>query len=189
MTAYDMPISLEIGGVGYSIRYGWRAVVDVLIACNDPDLAEYPQLHAEVILRIMYPDCDKIPAEHLQEALQKACEFIDCGQRDDGTPKPKMIDWEQDAPLIIPEINKVSGQEIRLDPNIHWWTVFGWFMGIGDGLLASVLHIRKKMIQGKKLDDWEKEFFRENSDICRLKSPCTPVSNDLLTDLVRWMEG
>jgi hypothetical protein len=98
----------------------------------------------------------------LQEAIQKASEFIDCRQKPDGTRKKKTMDWIQDADLIIPAINTVAKREVRADPNIHWWTFFGWFMGVGDGLLASVLHVRSKKAKGKKLEKWEKEFYDAN---------------------------
>lgn len=171
MNAYDLPTSLIVGGVGFPIRYGWRAILDALSACSDPELDDATK--AECLLTIIYPDWSKIPPECYQEAIDQACKFIDCGQIEDDKPTPKMIDWEQDAPVIIPEINKVAGREVRLDPNIHWWTFFGWFMGIGDGLLASVLHIRKKKAKRQKLEKWEKEFYNENKSLIDIRVPET----------------
>lgn len=171
MITYDLPTSLTIGEVAYQIRYDWRAVLDILIACADPELDDAGK--AECVIKIFYPNWEEIPDHLLAEACDKACEFIDCGQKDDGKPKPKMIDWEQDAGIIVPEINKVAGREIRLDPNIHWWTFFGWFMGIGDGLLASVLHIRQKKAKHKKLEKWEQEFYNANKALIDMKAPET----------------
>lgn len=187
MNAYDLPTSLEIGGVGYSIRYNWRAVLDILMAYNDPDLD--PEAQTMVMLQILYPAWYRIPPEHIEEAIRKGCDFIDAGQKDDGKPKPKMIDWEQDASIIIPEINKVAGREIRLSPDIHWWTFLGWFMGIGDGLLASVLHIRQKKAKGQKLEKWEQEFYNENQALCDLKQPYTPDQMSVIEDIKNWMNG
>ena len=187
MNAYDLPTSLTIGGVGFDIRWNWRAILDILIAYNDPELDEHGQVL--VLLQIFYPRFCEIPEEHLEEAVAKACEFIDCGQRDDGKPTPKMIDWEQDAAIIIPEINKVAGREIRLDPNIHWWTFMGWFMGIGDGLLASVLHVRQKLSNGKKLEQWEQEFYKANWAICDLKHPYTSQDQALVNEIMEWLNG
>lgn len=169
MSAYDLPSSLNIGGRDYSIRSGWRHILKILEACSDPEASE--RVKARVTLKIFYPEWKRIPLCFIEEALEKACQFIDCGHRSDGTIKPKMIDWGQDAPIIIPEINKVARMEIRIDPDIHWWTFFGWFMGIGDGLLASVLCIRKKKAMHKKLDRWEEEFYRENKSLVDLKYP------------------
>lgn len=185
MNAYDLPTSLTIGGVGYAIRYSWRAVLDALIACADPALDD--QGKAECVLKIIYPAWQKIPPEHIQEALEKACEFIDCGQKDDGKPKPKMIDWEADAPIIIPEINKVACREVRTNPNVHWWTFFGWFMGIGDGLLASVLHIRQKKAQHKKLEKWEQEFYNANKAVIDMRQPDTDEIKAEKESILKWL--
>ena len=144
--------------------------MDIFIALNDPELDEYGKMDA--MIQILYPDWKDIPAECIQEAIDKACEFIDCGKiPEDDKPKPRMIDWQQDAPLIIPEINKIARMEVRANPDIHWWTFFGWFMGIGEGLFGSVLHIRQKKAKGKKLDKWEQEYYRENKALIDLQKP------------------
>lgn len=185
MNAYDLPTSLTIGEVEYRIRYNWRAILDILCACADPELDE--QTKALCLLQIFYPDWDKIPADRLEEACNKACEFIDCGQKNDGKPKPKMIDWTQDAPIIIPEINKVAGKEVRTDPNIHWWTFFGWFMGIGEGLLASVLHVRGKKARHKKLEKWEQEFYNANKAIVDMMAPETDEIRQEKENILKWL--
>lgn len=187
MNAYDLPTSLTIGGVGFPIRFGWRAIVDILMACSDPELDD--ETKAVVMLQIFYPDWKNIPGSHLQDAIEQACSFIDCGQKDDGKPKPKMIDWAQDAPIIIPEVNKVASREVRIDPNIHWWTFFGWFMGIGDGILANVLNIRQKLRKGDKLDKWEREYYEENRAMCDLEQPNTAEENSIIQFISDWLKG
>lgn len=159
----------------------------MLMACSDPELDD--EAKAAVLLQIIYPGWREIPESNIQEALEKACAFIDCGQKDDGKPKPKMIDWEQDAPIIIPEVNKVAGREIRLDPNIHWWTFFGWFMGIGEGILSNVLHIRQKLRKGEKLEKWEREYYNENKAMCDLDRPHTAEENEIIEFIMKWLEG
>lgn len=183
--SYDLPTELNIGGEIFEIRYGWRAVMDILTAMNDPDLDE--QGKALVMLQIMYPDWEKIPPEHMEEAMQKACDFIDCGQKDDGKQKPKMLDWEQDAEIIIPEINKVAGREVRLDPNIHWWTFWGWFMSIGEGLFSEVLNIRQKKAKGKKLETYEREFYNENRSIIDMKKPETEEEREEKENMMKYL--
>lgn len=170
MSAYDLPTSLTVGGVGYKIRYNWRCVLDILQACQDPELDESAKTF--VMLHNLYPDWESIPREHIAEACQKACEFIDCGQHSDpDAPKPKLIDWQQDAAIIMPEINKIAGREIRHDPAVHWWTFFGWFLGIGEGLFASVLSIRQKKSKHKKLEKYEEEFYKANRSVVDIKVP------------------
>lgn len=185
MTAYDLPVSVRIGGKEYPIRYQWRAILDILDACADPELDD--QHRAMAMLQIFYPDWEDIPTEYLNEACKMACEFIDCGQRDDGKPKPKTIDWQQDAALIIPEVNKVAGREIRLDPSIHWWTFFGWFMGIGEGVFANVLHIRQKKAKHKKLEKWEQDFYNANRGIVDLRSRETEEEREAKDNILKWL--
>ena len=168
-SAWEFPTSLNVGGIDYEIRTDYRAVLDLLTALNDPDLTDTdPQITAymqsRVILEIMYPDCDNIPAEHIQEALDKVSEFIDMGISDD-RKKPKTMDWEQDAPILIPAINKVLNCEIRAQKYIHWWTFLGAYMEIGESLFSNVIHIRQKKAKGKKLEKWELDFYKENKSL------------------------
>lgn len=161
--------------------------MDILSACNDPDLDE--ETKAFTMLQIFYPEWRKIPPDCIQEAIDKAVDFIDCGNSEDGSPKPKLMDWDQDASLIVPEINKVAGKEIRATPDIHWWTVMGWFMAIEGGLFGNVLSIRKKIRNGEKLEKWEREFFNENISICVLKQPLSQDQQNEINDIIEWMKG
>lgn len=169
MNVWNFPTSLNIGGVEYGIRTDYRVVLDLLMALNDPELSDSDNkmsayMQSRVILEIMFPDWDNIPQEHIQEALDKVAEFIDMGIGDD-SKKPKTMDWEQDAPIIIPAINKVLNKEIRAEKYMHWWTFLGAYMEIGEGLFSNVIHIRQKKAKGKKLEKWEQEFYKENKSL------------------------
>lgn len=163
MIGYSLPKSVQVDGADYPIRTDFRAVLDVLVAMNDPELDSRAKTF--VLLKIMFPNLENIPQEHLEECCKKVCKFIDCGQEDDGKPRPKMIDWEQDAPIIIPAINSVAHTEIRALPELHWWTFFGYFMEIRESLLSSVLNIRNKLYKHKKLEKNEQEFYKENKSL------------------------
>ena len=69
MTAYELPTSLNISGVDFSIRTDFRVIIDILIAMNDPELDE--QAKAVVMLQILFEDWQSIPVECLDEACQK----------------------------------------------------------------------------------------------------------------------
>ena len=169
-SAWDFPTSLNVGGIDYEIRTDYRAVLDVLTALNDPDLTDADDtmtayMQSQVIMQIMFPNYEEIPQEHIQEALDKVIEFIDMGVSDD-RKKPKTMDWEQDAPILIPAINKVLNCEIRAQKYIHWWTFLGAYMEIGESLFSSIVNIRQKLAKpGEKLDKWEKEFYKENKSL------------------------
>lgn len=185
MDRWSLPKTLNVGGKDYPIRYQFGAILDILSAYNDPELDNEEK--AEVMLTILYPDCREIPQEHIPEAVQKACAFIDCGQKDEGKPKPKLIDWDQDADIIIPAINHVAGVEVRADPDIHWWTFWGFFMSIGDSLFSSVLHIRRKKASRKKLEKWEEEFYRENKSLIDMKTPATEEIKEEKLNILKFL--
>lgn len=170
--SWRLPESLEVGGSIFRIRTDFRDILTIFEAFNDPDLPDFAK--TEVMLRIMYPDIEKIPKENLNEAVKKGMEFINHGVDDDGKPKPRLMDWEQDADLIIPAINKVASiGDVRSVKYLHWWTFLGYYMEIGDGLFTQVLNIRHKRMKGKKLEKWEKEFAAENKSLINLKKRLT----------------
>lgn len=175
--AWSFPTSLNIGGVNYEIRTDYRVVLDLFTALNDPELQDQSEeltayAQTQCILQIMFPQCDDIPEKHIQEALQKVSEFIDMGIRDE-RKKPKTMDWEQDAPIIIPAVNKILNTEIRAQNYIHWWTFLGAYMEIGESLYSTVIDIRQKKQKHKKLEKWEEEFYRENKSLVDLKEKYT----------------
>ena len=164
--SWRLPESLDIGGSSFRIRTDFRDILKIFEAYNDPDLTIEEKTY--VMMKIMYPGFDDIPADLLQEAADKAMEFINQGQEDD-RKKPQVMDWEQDADILIPAINKVAGCEVRALEYLHWWTFLGYYMEIGDSLFSQVVSIRYKRAHGKKLEQWERDFEKENSSIVRLK--------------------
>lgn len=185
MSRWSLPKTLNVGGTEYHIRYQFGAVLDVLTAYSDTALEEDEK--AEIMLRVIFPNYADIPQEHISEAIAKACEFIDCGSKSDGKPKPKVMDWNQDAELIIPAINSVAGVEVRENPDMHWWTFWGYFMAIGDSLFSNVIHIRKKKASGKKLEKWEEEFYRDNKSMIDLKSPESEEIKAEKENILKWL--
>lgn len=172
-SAWDFPTSLNVGGVDYEIRTDYRVVLDLFAALSDPELTDLDEqmtsyMQSQVIMQIMFPDCDNIPHEHWQEALNKVSEFIDMGITED-SKNPKTMDWEQDAPILIPAINRVLNCEIRAQKYIHWWTFLGAYMEIGESLFSNVIHIRQKKATGKKLEKWEQDFYKENKSLIDFK--------------------
>ena len=175
MYAWDLPTSLEVDGREYEIRTDYRVILDILAAMNDPEIFEpgmtEEEKNAEQVmtrLQILYIDFDIMPPENWQEAAKKACDFIDCGIKGDDKPKPRTMDWEQDAPIIAPEVSKVAGRDIRIGET-HWWEFFGYYMGIGEGVFNTIVSIREKRRKGKKLEKWEQEFYRNNKALVNLK--------------------
>ena len=162
MNKWTLPASLKVGGADFEIRTDFRIVLGIFKWLKKDDLPEAARF--SIVLKALYVDVDKIRQEDIDEALAKAFEFMAGGRdevADDDTHKPQLVDWEKDADIIIPAINKVAGYDVR-GQKLHWWTFLSMYSEIGEGTFATVVGIRNKMAHGKKLDDFEKEFLREN---------------------------
>ena len=186
MNAYDLPTSLRIGEVDFPINAGWRNMIDIFMEIRNPQHNQSTK--TAIMLCKLFPNWKDIPSELIPEAIEKARDFMDCGIKNEERKKPRSVDWEQDAPLIIPAVNKVyGGTDIRLHPDIHWWTFFGWYMSITDSLFSTVLHIRQKKIKGKKLEKWEEEFYRENRKMVDFTEPETDEIRIEKENLLKWL--
>ena len=167
---YYLPRALEFGGRSWPIRTDYRVILSILAAAGDPNLSDREK--AYVCLHNLYEDFTDIPADQLQAAYDAAMGFIDRGG--DGEAGPRTMDWEQDAPLIFPAINRTAGFEVRAAEYLHWWTFVGFFMEIGrDTTCATVFSLRQKKSRGKKLEKWEREYWSSNAGICRLRPRLT----------------
>jgi hypothetical protein len=160
-----LPQQAVFGGVTYPIHSDYRDILEIFSYFEDPDLTE--QLKWRIALALFYEG--EIPREHLQEAMENLAEFMKGGRQDTEKPAPKLLDWEQDAGVIVAEVNKVACQEIRALPYVHWWTFLSWFHGIGEGQLSLLVGIREKLRKGKKLEPHEKEYYREHKAQVDLK--------------------
>lgn len=187
MNGYSLPMTLEVNGKEYEIRTDFRAILDVLASQRDPDLDA--QAKAVVLLKIMFPKWYEIPRDGLEEAVNKAIEFIDCGvEADKDKQKPQLVDWEQDAPMIVSAVNRVAHTEVRQLEYLHWWTFFSYYMEIGEGLFSQVVSIRSKKAKHKKLEKYEQEFYRENKKLVDIKKPLTEEEKAQDDAMRAWFE-
>ena len=184
MSGWDLPRSVTVCGRPYPVCSDYRDVLEVIAGLNDPDMPD--SLRYRVALELFYEDSyPDIPPEDLQEAAEQMMWFINCGEADtDPTPRPQLIDWEQDRLLIVADINKTAGTEVRALPYLHWWTFAAYFSAIGEGRLSAVVGIREKLRTGQTLDEWERKYLRENPSVVQLKTRYTRAEEDLLNDLL-----
>lgn len=165
---YTLPSSIFINGQEFSIRErgDFRMVLDCFEALNDLELTK--QMRVLTALLIFYEDFNSFEdiqkhSNDVEELVEKMMLFFNLDQKDSGkSVNYKLIDWQQDAPMICSAINKVAGKEIRAEEYIHWWTFLGYYMAIGESALSTVVGIRNKIVKGKKLEKHEQEFRREN---------------------------
>lgn len=176
---YELPTTVTINNTEYAIRNkaDYRVVLDVIASFEDSELTEEERVLVALI--IFYEQIDTIEqltqefsdVDSLDEAVRQMMFFISCNDTDVGyNTKHKVVDWIQDEQLIVSAVNNVAQTEIRALPYLHWWTFIGYYMAIGDSPLATVVSIRNKVARGKKLDDVERDFKRENPQYFRWKS-------------------
>ena len=172
MTAWDLPLSLEVGGRAYRVNADYRDMLDLMARLNGPEEDERTRLY--IALALFYEDLAQMPQEDYGEAVRRMFWFIN-GGRDEAParPQPKVIDWEQDGSLIVADVNRVAGCEVRSLQFCHWWTFLAWFQGIGEGQLSTVVSIREKRRRGKKLEAWEREFYQEHREMVDFKKRYT----------------
>lgn len=161
MSGWDLPQTIEIAGKEYRINADYRDILQIIDILNDPEMPEPTKLY--VSANLFFDDFDQLPKNAYEEAIRQLMLFINCGEEETDTgPKPKTIDWGQDRQMIISDINKAAGMEVRAVPFLHWWTFISYFGAIGEGRLSTVVAIREKKRKGKKLDDWEREYYQEH---------------------------
>lgn len=178
---WSLPQSVFVNDMEIPIRTDFRVVLDLLTAMSDPDMEgetkeETDEIKAMLMLEIMVPDYKNLDSEIIMDVLKAISEFIDMNvedEIDDSKPRPKTMDWQQDARLIIPAVNKVVGHEIRSEQYMHWWTFLSAYLEIGESTFSHILAIRQKKAKGKKLEKWELDFIRENKNLVLLKEKKT----------------
>lgn len=163
---YDIPTRVKIDGQSYAIQNqgDYRMVLDCFVALNDTELTEEERIFASLI--IFYKKFKKLSdlnKVNIKEAVRQMFLFFNCGNDfEDERKLPKLINWEKDSQIISSAINKVSGQEIRNIPYMHWWTFMGYYLSIGQSVLSQVVGIRYKLSRGEKLEKWERKFQQDN---------------------------
>lgn len=167
---YELPTTIDIGDKVCQIRDNgdYRMVLDCFIVLQDLELADnYERILSALI--IFYEDLDidtalRLSEDEIQERVKKMYEFFECGQDTTYANKNdyKLMDWKQDAQLVVSAINNVAGKEVREEEYLHWWTFMGYYMSIGESAFSTIVSIRYKIITGKKLEKHERDFKNEN---------------------------
>lgn len=163
------PVTAEIGGVMYALHTDFRDVIDIIVKLQDPDAGQTER--AVVAMTLFYDAYDTIPDSNKGEALRYLLWFLSGGEDEDekARPKPRLMDWQQDAGMIAAGIAKACGQDVRMAPYLHWWSFLAFYACIGEGTFHTVVGIRAKKAKGKKLEQWEQEYYRENKAAVELR--------------------
>ena len=164
-----LPQSLSINGKDYDINSDYRNILIICEAFSDNELTDHEK--AYICMKRLFKFPESIPQGDLQEAVEKAFWFVGGGDIPKSEPsRVKLIDWKHDESIIFPAVNKVVGCEVRSVSYMHWWTFIGCFGEIGEGLFSTVMNIRHKKAEGKKLEKWEREFLKKHKELVVLRT-------------------
>ena len=106
-----LPDALEVSGAPYAIRTDYRCALDALAALNDVELDEREK--ALCVLCVLYEDPFAAAASDMREALERGLWYLNGGEESGGESRksPRLMDWEQDFPLIVPPVSRVLGRD------------------------------------------------------------------------------
>lgn len=178
---WDLPRQVTVGDRQLEIDPDFRTVLRIFRHFQNEELPEF--LRWEVALTLFYRQ--PVPDGCRVEAMEALANFVTCGQQ--GKPGPRLLDWEHDAMAIVADVNRVAGKEIRELEFLHWWTFLSWFHAIGEGQLSSLVELRRRLSRGEKLDEHQRQFYRENKamvDLPRRRSPAEQAEIDRLNALL-----
>jgi len=162
---WELQKSVTIDDVEYLINTDYRDILEIISILNNVNLADRHK--AVAALEIFYQD--ELP-NNIEQAIKEMYSFISVGQNSsDDIPSQKVMDWEQDYLSIVTDVNKVAGYEVRASEYLHWWTFVSYFNGVGEGRLSFLVSLREKLRKGKKLDEYEMEFYMHNKSKVDLK--------------------
>lgn len=166
-----LPRALDVNGVKREIRPDYLNIFRIFEILEATDLAEHEKTY--LFLRRIYKGFTTIPSEDYQAAAEAAIRFIEAGEGGQNKKKsPRVIYWGKDEQMLFAAVNAVAGFEVRLHPETHWWTWLGFFQNIDPGSpYGFILNIRSKKKRGKKLEKYEREFYRTHIALIEEQTP------------------
>lgn len=197
MSVYSLPTTLTVAEKEYKIRSDYRVVLDCVLAMRDPNVEHKDKLLIvlcniyEDAYRIMKTDdpfikkADEVVSlfDDIEQAIKQAMWFIAGGKTEAPKKQRRMMDWEQDFPLIVAPINQIAGTEIRALPYWHWWSFLAAYMNIGESTFLNVVEIRRKLAAGKKLEKWERDFYNNNRSLVTIQTKLSESDEKALADI------
>lgn len=182
MNLWKLPRKHTIGGTPYDLNTDYRDILEIIEHLNNGNEPEF--IRWRIAVALFYEQ--DVPENHMQEAMEYLAEFISAGTADK-KPGPKLLDWKQDAQMIVSGINKVAGKEIRAVEYLHWWTFISLFQEVGEGQLSTIVSIRHKRATGKKLEKWEQDYYNENRDKVDFQKPIDPEEEAAKAYFNKWL--
>ena len=172
MTKYNLPKTINVQETEYQITNScdYRVVLDIMEVLKDEELNEGEQLYCAFCLFIGEDDVKGFNEEEIIEACKQMFYVINVGEKNETkAPKPQLMDWIYDFNEIVSAVSRVLGYDIRDEERItHWWSLIGAYKEVGECGFSAIIGIRKKMLKGKQLESWEREFCDNNPELIYL---------------------
>ena len=173
---FELTEQITIDGKAYRIRSDFRVVLEIFVMLQDPELDDGDR--TEGLMQMFYVD----RPEDVKAAIEAFASFVDPRPRSD-RKRPGLVDWEADFELIAAAVNHVLGTECRALSYLHWRTFLGAYMEISpESLFSRVISVREKVRTGKKLEKWEREWYRKNRDLVDLPMKYSESEKALLEE-------
>lgn len=166
-----LPTSVRIDGQEYKLDTDFRTCLRIILAFEDPDLAQAEKV--SVMLTLLYPE----PPENTEKALELGLNFLDGGgqsedERDAGG-KHRIYSFEQDAQFIFSAFRQTHGIDLETVDYLHWWKFLYLFMDLGeDTFFVRLISLRKRKADGK-LTKEERQAIREMGSIFEVEQTQT----------------
>ena len=176
---FSLPDTVLFNESEYRVRTDFRVILEIFVMLDDPDLTDADK--TEALLRMFYVER---PSD-VEDAIRAFSEFVD--PRGSGNSKKSssqhLISWQQDFDLMVAPINHILGAECRALPDLHWHTFLAAYLEIPpDSVFARVLRIREKLRSGKKLEKYERTWYRNNIDLVNLKPKYSTEEQEVLDE-------
>jgi hypothetical protein len=166
----ELPDSVEIDDVEYSLNVDFRSCLRTILAFEDYELTT--QEKYQIMISNLYQE---VPT-NLTKAVALGIKFLNGGEEskdEDGGNSPRLYSFSQDAGYIFSAFQQTHGIDLESTP-VHWWKFLALFMDLGsETTFCSLIGLRKRIKNGTATKE-EKRAYREMKEIVDIpdyKSP------------------
>ena len=159
-----LPVTVTIDNAEYPIDTDFRVCLMILSAFKDVELTDHEKIG--IMLLNLYGG---LPHDY-EAAVNKAIEFLCCGDVTEYKQTSKLYDFEQDDKYIYAALLQKNIDLNKIE-HMHWWTFMSHFTEIGECAFSRIVYLRSQHSKGKLSKDERKECDKIGWDIIRIKDP------------------
>lgn len=139
------PTRIHVAGEEIPIDGDFRTAIRILLAFDDPELAEAEK--RAVACGLLY----ERPPRDMAEGYRQLIRFLNCGKDVDGKGggNGAPYSWEHDAGYIYTAIRQGYGIDLETTQFLHWWKFMSMFLDLGECFFSRILYYRAQRRAGK----------------------------------------